>query len=230
MLINLLDDILVPSINDAVSQVKVLFIGGQPGPTQGADDNVMLFLQNKYGVPNVEYKQASAAVTADADRKNLLVISSTPGSGDIRGKWNNSKIPVINWEEAVMKSTAGDFEFSDSTSKPDTTDINVIDEDHPIMIQTGLANGLQVIGSLSERNCVNGTIPAGVNVLAEQNGVATCKMVTVAEKGTADFNGNPFPERRAMFPMTNNSFDDLNATGLALFDAYLDWLTYSSEY
>jgi hypothetical protein len=210
----------VPSIPN------VLFIGGSATPTGGADGAVMTFLETKYGVGNVTYKQASAAVTADADGRSIVVISSTPGSGDIRGKWNNSVVPILNWEEAVMKSSPGDFEFSSSTAKPNHTDINVVLDTHSIMINAGLSNGDQTIKSPSaEGNCPNGTIASGVTVLAELPTDATCKVVSVAEKGALDFNSNPFPERRGMFPITDSSFNNLDADGLSLFDSMLDWLT-----
>ena len=226
----MMKDIMEPMLTDLLTDGSgggdnVLFIGAAAGPTSGADGNVMTTLQSKYGAANVTYLQASAAVTADANGRSLLVISSTPNSGDIRGKWNNSAVPVMNWEEAVMKSATGDFEFSSGTAKPTSTDINVILDTHPIMVQAGLSNGVNVIKSNAEGNCPNGTIAVGVTVLAELPTDAGCKIVSVAEQGALDFNSNPFPARRGMFPITDSTFNSLNASGLALFDAMLDWLS-----
>ncbi len=204
---------------------NVLFIGGGATPTVGADGAVMTFLETKYGVGNVTYMQASAAASADMDDRTLGVISSTPSSSDIRGKWNTHAVPIVNWEEAVMKSATGDFEFSSGTAKPTHTAIDVVLDTHPIMAQAGFSNGNQTIKSNSEGNCPNATIAGGVTVLAELPADATCKIVSVGETGALGMDLVPFPARRGMFPITDSSFNNLDADGLALFDAMLDWLT-----
>jgi hypothetical protein len=205
---------------------NVLFIGGNVLPTSGADAFVWLHLRAKYGAANVTYLQASAGVTADANGRTVVVISSTPSSNDIRGKWNGSAVGIMNWEEAVMKIASGDFQFATDTAKPsNVTQIRVVDDAHPIMVQAGFVNGLQTVMASGEQNCPQGTIAGGVAVLAELPTDAACKTVAVGEQGGLGIDLVPFPARRGMFPITDSSFDNLDVDGLALFDAMLDWLS-----
>ena len=92
--------VLVPS---NVQATDVLFVGGAASATQGADGAVMGFLEGRYGAANVTYMQASAASSGDETPFDVLVISSTLGSGSVRNKFHNSAVPVVNWEEAVAE-------------------------------------------------------------------------------------------------------------------------------
>jgi len=203
---------------------SVLFIGGQPGPTQGADAAVMAHLVARFGATEVEYLQASAATTADMDGRKLGVLSSTPSSSAMRGKWDQSPVPIMNWEEALMKNSNGDFRMGTSTAKPVTTTINVVDAAHPIMVDAGLAAGNHVIGGNDERNCPNGTLASGLQGIAELPSDANCKILALFDDGALDLQNNPVPARRSTFPLTDSSFNGLNATGLQLFDSTISWL------
>ena len=66
---------------DFGTEIKVLFLGDSAGPTAGDDAFVMTHLQNRYGIPNVTYKQDSVSVTADADGMTIIVISASVSSG-----------------------------------------------------------------------------------------------------------------------------------------------------
>ncbi len=210
---------------EASDTTKVLFVGASVGPTTGADGAVMTHLETKFGASNVTYQQASTGVTGDMVGMDLGVLSSTPGSGDLRGKWDALSVPQMVWEEAIFKNSAGDHHFSSASSKPSGTDIDVVLDTHPIMVQAGLSNGDNTIfSSSSEMACCSGTIPAGTIPLAENPSTATTKCVVACEIGTADSDGGTFAGRRTNFPITDSSFSSLNAAGLSLFDACLDWL------
>ncbi len=47
-------------------------------------------------------KSAAASTSADANGKDLVVISSTINSGDVGSKFTNSAVPVLTWESALL--------------------------------------------------------------------------------------------------------------------------------
>jgi len=203
----------------------VLFIGNDAGPTSGDDGAVMTHLESLFGAANVTYVQGSASVTGDMVGKSLGIISSTVSSSSVRGKFNSLTVPQMTWEEALYKTASGDYCMSSSSAKPVTDTINVVLDTHPIMVAAGLSNGNNVIMTSSQTtSCPQGTIPAGATVLAELPTDATCKCLLVCNSGGVDQCGGNFPARRASFPAENSSFGDLNAAGLNLFNATLDWL------
>jgi hypothetical protein len=67
------------------AQAEILFIGGEADPTQGDDGDVFAHLED-LGY-DVTYMQASQSDTADGEDVDLIILSSTPGSGDMRGKF-----------------------------------------------------------------------------------------------------------------------------------------------
>ena len=202
---------------------KVLFLGDSAGPTAGDDGAVMTHLQNRYGIPNVTYKEDSLSVTADADGMNIIVISASVASGSIRGKFNGLVIGILNWERILYTTAVGDFIQTTSRTDVTTTSMNVVLDTHPIAVRAGLTNGNVVIGGSVGRGVATGTISAGTSVISEVVGVSTQKMVFASEKGGLDVLGGTYPGRRIGFPLTTTGFNTLNAVGKATFDACLDW-------
>lgn len=202
---------------------QVLFLGGNAGPTAGSDADVMANLQARFGAENVEYIQGSASLPSDMNGKQLGIISSTLASASVRGKFDTNPVPQLIWEEALFQNTAGEYCMSSSSAKPVTSDIRVVDETHPIMVEAGLSNGIVTIGGSSTRSCPQGVFPAGASVLAELPADATCAQVLACEIGAVSGCGT-FPGRRANFPTEDNNFTTLNADGLRLWDAILSWL------
>ena len=49
----------------------------------------------------VTWRAAVASVTADADGKDLIVVSSSVASGDVSTKFTASAVPLINGESAI---------------------------------------------------------------------------------------------------------------------------------
>ena len=58
---------------------------------------------------NVFYSEGNTATTAFAQAFDLLVISSTLGSGSVRGKFHTIETPILQWEEALLHVQAGNF-------------------------------------------------------------------------------------------------------------------------
>lgn len=208
---------------DGVAPVLVVFTGGSAGPTSGDDPGVNTFLENKYGAANVTYISDGTIVPADVIGKDLLVISSTVGSGSIRGKFDQSSIGILCWERLLYEDAAGDFCMCSTDNDSSDTSINVVLDTHAIMVAAGLSNGVVVIGASENRGAAQGTIPSGTAPLAEKPGTPADKYVTACDVGGDDQCAGTFSGRRVGFPQTGSGFDTLNAAGLALWEACLDW-------
>ncbi|TFG87888.1 MAG: hypothetical protein E4H17_03085, partial [Gemmatimonadales bacterium] len=165
--------------------VSILFIGGGGTPTSGADGAVMTYLETRYGVGNVTYQQASATAAGAELAYDALVISSTPGSGDIRSKFQNSPVGILNWEEAVVDDEAGEFQLSVVNKPTGQTQINVVDASHYITASLPLGPRVVFTGG-TETIAQNGLISTGVQTLAQENGSADATLF-VADTGATLF-------------------------------------------
>ena len=219
--------------------LQILYIGGNANGNQAADDEVIAFLGERYGLDSVTYQQATASNAGDEDGFDLLILSSTPGSVDFRGKFHNSTVPIVNWEEAVVdNSENGEFGISSEQMTKSTTTTEIVMTGHPIGLglpaqfafttgngpETTATNQL-FPGLASAGNAGNGTGTAGAGNGQDITGYA---MLLVAEAGDAVDPGagvtdNTTPARRVMFPMTDGTFNGLTAEGRTLFTNAIDW-------
>lgn len=217
------------------SKPVALVLGSGAGPTSGADASAFNFLVERYGENNVKYQQANTLNTAtDLDGIDVLVLSSTPGSGDYRGKVNNLDIGIVNWEEAVADSGAGEFGMSNAvmTKSVTTTLMTVVDNAHPIM--TNLDGTIEIL-TVGAESTSSTDVPDSVTVLGvAADGIDTAgitsvvgnAMILVVEAGdevNPASGSNPAAGRRVMFPMTDNTFNSLTAEGRQLFGQSVDW-------
>lgn len=219
------------------SGTSILFIGGQAGPTQGADPAVMAFLEDRYGVQNITYQQAGATNAGDESAFALLVISSTPGSGNMRNKFHNSTTPTLNWEEATVDSGGGEYGMSSvqMTKSQTMTMMDLVE--HPIT--AGLPGTIDYAVSGETTNTTDlfagltavATAANGTGSQGPGNGqdIVGNPTVFIAETGDAvnpgsGITGSVAPARRVMFPMTDSTFNTLTDDGKTLFGQCLDWL------
>ena len=234
-------DLRLESLEDRqllAADARILFLGSGATATSGADDTVMQFLTDTYGADNVSYKQASAANNgADLTNIDVLILSSTPSSGDFRNKFHNSAVPILNWEEAVMDAGSGEFGLSSvqMTKSTSMTELTIVGN-HPITAGlngtiTFTAGGAETLstsdlysGLVSVADAANGTKTSGGG---PSGSIAGNSAIFVAEAGQAvdpASGASPAAARRVMFPMTDNTFDSLTADGRQLFENAIDWL------
>lgn len=207
---------------------QILFIGNSAGPTSGADGAVMTFLQDRYGSDNVTYQQASTVNAGDELAFDALIISSTISSGAARNKFQNSPVGILNWEEALVDDDDGEFQMSIVNKPTGQTEIEIVDNSH--YITDGFDLGpLTIFTTGTETIAQNGLIAAGVDVLADEAGTADATLF-VAETGAALFGDGSAARpdtafgRRAVFPITDSGFNNLNADGLEIFGRTVDWV------
>ncbi len=206
----------------------ILFAGsGNPEPTSGADGAVMTFLEDTFGASNVTYSWIKDLATGDESGFDVLVISSTPGSGDIRNKWHNSTTGVVNWEEAVVDCAGGEFCMSLGRPKDNAATAHMVDLNsagHPI--QAGLADG-----TITYADNPGGSVElfwsqnngAGVGAIGHETGDTTRTFLTYADVGDELTSGNPAPGRRVMLPMTDSTFNFVTDDGKMLIANAIGW-------
>ena len=213
-----------PASNPGV-RVNILFIGGQAGPTQGADATVMTFLEDRYGAENVTYKQASQTAAGEENAFGVLVISSTPGSGDMRNKFHNSTIPVVNWEEAIADNGGGEFMITAGRPKDNVATDHVITilEDHPITAGFDVGQDVTISTGQCEVWWSSGQQAPGALSLANEMGDATRLFLTTVDAGGELNDGSATPARRVMLGMTDNTFDAFTDDGKTLVGQSIDW-------
>ena len=210
---------------------RVLFHGADLEPTFGSDGDVFDSLEDKLGEGNVVYMQGdlAAADGSDAEGFDALIISATLNSGTVRGKYADLELPVLNWEQALMRAQPGEFNMSSGGGTPGgLTEIDIIDNTH--FITEGFDLGVLEVSDAETFSVGRGDVGAGVQILANLPDVPNDHAIMVAEKGAQLLgNGSPgspavAPERRATIFLQDNTFGVLNDDGLQLFDRTIDWL------
>ncbi|MDG2122657.1 MAG: hypothetical protein P8J87_03105, partial [Verrucomicrobiales bacterium] len=220
---------------------EVMFVGGGAEPG-GGDVGALRLMQDVFGLESVSYFQANATFADDELGFDLLVLSSTPGSGDIRDKFQISPVPIINWEEAITDSGSGEFgmSFVGMSKSRTATQMDLL-PGHPISdglparitlfdgpgpettMSVDPFMGLTVVGT-----GVDGMLSAaGGGVVGDP--VEETAMLIVAEKGDtlnefAFFPGEEIAQaRRVMLPFTDATANGLTADGVRLFYNALLW-------
>lgn len=225
---NIVTEMAGPAPVPNASRPVALVLGSGAEPKNGADEAAFNYLVDRYGADNVRYKRANTLIPEiDLMGVDVLVLSSTPGSGDYRGKMNNLEIGIVNWEEAVADSAAGEFGLSNAvmTKSTDTTMMTILDDSHQIM--TNLDGTIQIM-TVGGESTSSTDVPDSVTVLGvaadgSANGNALLLVVEEGQEVNPASGSNPAAGRRVMFPMTDDTFNSLTAEGRQLFGQSVDW-------
>ncbi len=209
--------------------ISVLLVGANEDPTFGDDGAVMTFLRRKFGSDAITYEQASAIFTGDELDHDLLLLSSTPGSGELRAKFHDSPVPIVNWEEAITDNNAfGEFGLSSVILIESLATTQLALEAHPIT--EGLPNPLTLFNNTGARILCSSQVYDGITIVATaaDGPVAGMHALFVAEAGDpvdplAGVLDDVAPARRVHFPMTDASFSLMSEDGRQLFANALDW-------
>ena len=194
----------------------------------------MTFLQDRYGVENVTYMQSSLATAGDEAGFGGLVISSTPGSDTLRGKFHNSTIPIVNWEEAIADNGAGEFRVTGGRPKDNVATDHVISirEEHPITAGFSVGQEVTISTGQTEVWWSTGQQAPGSVSLGNELEDATRLFLTIVDEGGELNNGTSAPGRRVMLGMTDNTFNNFTEDGRTLAGQAIDWalgITTSAE-
>ncbi|MEZ5330357.1 MAG: LamG-like jellyroll fold domain-containing protein [Verrucomicrobiales bacterium] len=204
---------------------RILFVGGALGdPTTGADQAVMDFLVERYGEENVDYVGADEAQTGDELEYSVLILSSTFGSGSARGKFQDSIVPILNWEEAIARDAAGEFAMASDRPKDNSEHSIVIKVEHPITAGFDVDSTVQLTDGAAEFWWATGDLAPGSVALACDDDDDLNSFLQIIEQGDELINGSPSPGRRIMLGFTDATFNVLTDDALTLFGQAVDWL------
>ena len=201
---------------------KILFHGADVDATAGADGSVLEYLNQTYDVTYMQGEMA-AGDGSSADGFDAIIISSTLNSGTVRGKYADTPLGLMNWEQALNRQAEGEFNMSvGGATGNDQTEITIVDPTSPLA--AGLSGTITVFDSPSTTQWGTGDLGAGVNLVASSV-AGTEHAIFSADVGDALLgDGSPnnpavAPGRRVMWFIQDSSFDALTPEGLMLFDA-----------
>lgn len=221
-------------ITSAVSAEAVYFIGADEDDGAGGSDFTG-FMHDGFVKEHLEdlghevfYSRGANATTQFAEAFDLVVISSTLGSGDARGKFHNISTPILQWEEALLHVQAGNFAITvdggdaDNGTDAPAMEIIITNPDHPLA--GGLPEGPIEIATEPI------AMPWARNLVDEAISIATHPeqtdrfVLSAMDVGAERADNTISPHRIVNFPIQDAHFGLLNPIGLYLFDNSIDWL------
>jgi hypothetical protein len=171
------------------------------------------------GVP-VQIVTDAASTTEDAGEKRIVLISSTVLSGNVNIKFRDIALPVVQWESAL----ADDFLFSATGQNiAGQTAITITEAGVAHPLGAGLAAGTHAVRTTPatfQSASASQLAPGAVVVATSTGGVP---LLLGVEAGGELNNGSQAAERRIHLFFGDDGLDGVNATGLALFDAAVNW-------
>ncbi|WP_321880778.1 hypothetical protein [Paraburkholderia bannensis] len=197
----------------------VLMVVQLDGPNIAVDRQIAAHLQSRgYTVSLVNQDfDPRGAVGA-----RLVVISSTVSAKDVPPGWRDASVPLLTWEndlldDLAMSGKRHDVDFGEVEKE---RYLWLVNAPHPVSggLPAGVANVFRKQAPMSW-----GKPGLGASIIATIYGQPEKAAIFTYEKGaTMDYEALA-PARRTMFYMDNDSFPNLSAAGLKLFDAAIDW-------
>jgi hypothetical protein len=209
-----------------------LFSGGVNAQTRG----IVMLVQMKG--PNIDVDRAAAAHLQsrghdvrlvdqsvpphEIGAADLVIVSSTVSSKDVAPGWRTLAVPLVTWENDLLDDFA-------MTGKRHDTDFGeaekerylwVVNAPHPVAggLAAGVANVYRKQAGMSW-----GKPGLGASIIATIYGQPEKAAVFAYEKGATMDYESLAPARRVMFFLGNDTFTNLSADGMRLFDAAIDW-------
>lgn len=170
---------------------------------------------------DVVIKGDSASATADADGKDLIVISSTVGSGNVSTKFTASAVPIICWESALPDELGIEAGNVNGFTVGGQTDILIADAAHPLA--AGFPVGARTVySSPADVASLNTIVPSATVVATTADGATP--VITAVEKGAAlnTVRIATAPARRVQYYLVD-TFLVTTDDGKKLFDAAVKW-------
>jgi hypothetical protein len=206
------------SVTVGTPPTQILFLHG--ATATASDVEVVAYLTAKgFQVTDLA---APGSTTADATGKDLLVISSSVGSGDVV-KFAPSTVPIVNWESAVYDEMGIEANNVNGVTIATQTTVEIVDATHPLA--AGLPAGVRTFYSAAGGMTSLGALVPSAKVVAKSTDGTDRPLIFAIEKGAAL---NPArlstaPARRVGFSLDNDSFRLTTDDGKKLFDAAVNW-------
>lgn len=197
----------------------VLMVVQLDGPNIAVDRQIAAHLQNRgYQVRLVNQDFDPR----DALGAQLVIISSTVSAKDVPAGWREAAVPLLTWEndlldDLAMSGKRHDVDFGEVEKE---RYLWLVNAPHPASagLPAGVANVVRKQAPMSW-----GKPGLGASIIATIYGQPEKAAIFTYEKGaTMDYEALA-PARRVMFFMDNDSFPNLSAAGIKLFDSAIDW-------
>ena len=158
-----------------------------------------------------------ALVTASHD---LLLISSSIQSLDQAVRYTQTATPLIFWEPLLL-ATGAPLSPQGGT-RPEQTDIRIVDAGHPITAGLSVDQQLRVVRRPDTFSVAWPSNGPGVQVLAKHL-FGGDYAILAAEAGAELANGQPAPARTVFLFWHHDTFHRSMIEAVRLFDRSVDW-------
>lgn len=215
-----------PNLTESVpTKLPVLFLGN----TGTGDSAALRVLEDRFGMKSITRKAANAVTIGGEAGYGLVVTSSTADSGEVRNKFQDSLVPVVNWEEAVVDNSAvGEYGMCSAIMTKSTSVTEMTLNIHPITQR--LPETLTLFNAAGPQTISTAALFAGLKSagIASNGSAIGNDMLLLAEAGdavdpAAGVANNTAPARRVMLPFTDSTITYLTPDGISLFGNALDW-------
>jgi len=200
---------------------RIAFIGGNASPSPADAAVVGRLLARGFDVQAFDDEPANrpsaAQIAADFD---LAVVSSTITSANVAGEFRTAVIPLIFWENALLR-LARESLMDNGAAVAAATTISITNNTHPVTQGLALGN-LAAFNPGATMSVGMGNRGTGALVLATRSGVPTDAAILVSEQG-ASLLGYTAPDRRVFLFFEDSSFLSATAPALAIFDRAVCW-------
>lgn len=159
--------------------------------------------------------------SADANGKDLIVISESVSSSKVMATYLGNTVPMVSLEVGIYD----DMKFVSSSTgnkgnDASQTQISIVDTGHPLA--AGLTTGAQTITSTSS-DYMWGIPNANADIIATAVGDGTHALIFAYEEGDGLFDSNIAAARRVGWFIHSNSNGNFTANGDTLFKAAINW-------
>ncbi|WP_414441018.1 hypothetical protein [Burkholderia sp. 22PA0106] len=189
------------------------------GPNLAVDRQIAAHLGARgYAVRLVD-QDAAVAAASDAD---LVLISSTVSAKAVRPEWRYLAKPLLTWEndfldDLAMTGKRHDADFGETGKE---RYLWIVNAPHPIA--AGLPAGTTDVYR-KQAPMSWGKPGLGAATIATVYGQPDKAALFAYERGATMDYESLAPARRVMCFLDNDTFPNLSAAGIALFDAAVDW-------
>jgi hypothetical protein len=209
----------------AQQQHSAVLVIQQDGPSAATDMKVRDRLVERGFAVRIAGQDADPASAKEAD---LVVISASVSSKDVKPGWRSLAVPILTWENDLLDDLAmtgkrHDADFGEAEKERYLWIVNA-----PQPMAAGLPAGLvNVYGKQAPMSW--GKPGLGATIIATIYGQPEKPAIWGYETGATMDYETLAPARRVMFFLGNDGFSNLSPAGLKLFDAAVDWAVAKKE-
>lgn len=204
---------------------KALLVVQQGGPSMASDLKARDRLAARGFAVEIANQDVDPAL---ARGKDLVVISATVSSKDVRPGWRSLKVPLVTWENDLLDDLAmtGKRHDADFGEEEKERYLWIVNAPQPMAarLPAGVANVYFRQAPMSW-----GKPGLGATTIATVYGQPEKAAVFGYETGATMDYETLAPARRVMLFMGNDGFANLSPAGIALFDAAIDWASSTAK-